>query len=119
MSDTDKPPGKLIPMPAAPKPPKMPPWIRGEGRRFWKQHEAELVKRGLLDGFMSLYFALVCSQWRAWREISDQITRDGLTIPGRSGRPVAHPLLAAQNRELKMFRLLSRDMGMSPTRRGK
>jgi P27 family predicted phage terminase small subunit len=110
-------PGKLLTMPAPapqPKPAKMPPWLRGEARRYWRRHAAELTRRGLLDNFTAMYFALVCSCWRSLREISDRILRDGVSVSGPGGRPVAHPLLAAQNRELKLFRAFARDMGMLP-----
>jgi P27 family predicted phage terminase small subunit len=121
MNETTEKPNKarLLTMPAtssatAPKPPA---WLRGEAKRYWRQHEDELARRGLLDDFTVMFFAIVCSCWASWFAISRQIQKDGITVPGPGGRPVVHPLLAAQARELKLFRMLAKDMGLMPKSR--
>jgi P27 family predicted phage terminase small subunit len=111
--------GKILTMPfgSTLPPAEMPTWLKGEARKCWRRHEAELTRAGNLNVLFGFSFALLCSCWADYLEIEEQIRKDGMVVTGAGGRPVAHPLTAARSQALRQYLSLAREFGMTPATR--
>jgi P27 family predicted phage terminase small subunit len=121
MNENENQPAKarLLKMPASQKEPRaeMSNWLRPAAKKYWRDHAPWLEKNGLLDVITAGLFTALCCTWANYLAMGERIRKDGMVLTARNGRPYAHPLWAAYNRELRMLLLLSRDFSLTPKSR--
>jgi P27 family predicted phage terminase small subunit len=98
---------------------RMPSWLTGDGRKFWKQHAPKLKQLGRLTALDSVSFAVVCSSYELLRQIDTKIEEDGFVLEGPRGGVKPHPLLSTRDKWFKSFIEGCKQFGLSPSSRAR
>jgi P27 family predicted phage terminase small subunit len=95
------------------------PWGLGKGeqRKFWDEHAAELERMKLLTGVDVPAFRLMAEHYafavQAARKLHE---RGDLTVEGREG-PKKHPLVQVLRDNSQMFKSYAAEFGLTPSSR--
>jgi len=99
---------------------KSPPsWLPSWAKAFWRKYASQLVELGILTEADRPAFEELCLLYDRIRECHEILQRDGLTVEGRGGHQVKHPLVSVLNAAENQFRLLSSEFGLTPSSRGR
>ena len=97
----------------------MPADLSPAAKAVWKREASGLEKRKLLDALSAPLFIMLCEQLATVQELNEAIRKDGLVIPGRGGRQVAHPALSALRSSEKIVLSLLKEFQMTPMSRAR
>jgi len=95
----------------------MPRDLSSSAKKFWKAHALDLEARGCLTVLDQMAFAGVCEAWATIRMCEEIVERDGLMITGPRGKVSPHPLVRERARWERLFFMLARDCGLTPSSR--
>jgi P27 family predicted phage terminase small subunit len=96
---------------------KMPRHLSPLAKKYWREHGPGLEQRGCLTALDAMAFASLCEAWATIRLCDEIMQRDGLTITGPRGKVSPHPLVRERARWERLFLLMSKDFGMTPSSR--
>ena len=107
----------------APKAPKRPSWLTGEGRKMWDRLAPKLEKVGLLTEVDGEAFAAACQSWKDYVDCQKVIKKHGRTYKyknqGGFENETERPEVKAANKALEQFRSFCREFGLTPASRAK
>jgi len=95
----------------------MPRDLSSSAKKFWKAHAPDLEARGCLTVLDQMAFASLSEAWATIRLIEEALQRDGLVIAGPRGKVSTHPLVRERARWERLFFMLARDFGLTPSSR--
>src|SRR5262249_36794076 len=94
-----------------------PAWLSAYAQAYWQEQAPWLHQCGLLTVLDLRAFEGVCVLYARARELSEMVTRDGLTITNEEGYVKLNPALAHERKAWAEFRAASQEFGMSPRSR--
>lgn len=96
--------------------PKPPPHLTGEALAEWGRIVPELDRIGLLTKVDRAYLIAYCEAWATFDEARQQISRDGILVPGRGGM-VRNPAAFVMKDAADMMLKFGSRFGLSPSDR--
>lgn len=97
--------------------PRRPAWLRPKARTVWDALVSLLDGAGVLTVIDGNVLARYCQLWARWREVEDDLAKDGQTTVNRFGEPIAQPGVRIANALAVQLRQLEGELGMSPAAR--
>lgn len=87
------------------------------GKKFWRDNAPALARAGVLTEVDIPAWIALCQCWQLLQELEETISKDGLTVQGRQGERVKHPLLPTLAQARNSFRLQCVQFGLDPMAR--
>lgn len=91
---------------------RCPTWIRGEGRKLWREIRAELEPAGVLCSLDRSMFELLCATWGNLRAATKTLAEEGLTYRTTKGVVKPHPALRIESQCRTAYIGLARCFGL-------
>lgn len=104
------------PLPIAPD---MPDWLDARAQEFWRKMAPMLERQGLLTEIDGPAFAVLCDTYSQIIAATEEIAKDGATVPGTQGTMKKHPGWTIRNQLAQQFRLLCAEFGITPAGRNR
>ncbi|QCX81060.1 Phage terminase, small subunit [Streptomyces sp. YIM 121038] len=95
----------------APAPPE---WLSAEARAEWDRVVPELARLDLLKENDRAGLAAYCEAWATFREATEAVQREGLTIEAKQGT-LAHPAVAIARNAGRELRTWAAHFGLTPS----
>jgi P27 family predicted phage terminase small subunit len=106
-----------IEVPALPKPPKPPAWLKTTAKPHWVRISKMLHARGLLAEIDTMALGLLCDRLADYLDLRERIEQDGWTTYNAEGGEATHPNVRAHSMAIKDVIQLAKLFGMTPTER--
>lgn len=104
----------------APVKPRIPGYLRGEGKKHWNELAPKLERLGILTEVDGDTLGTYCDAYHRWREAEVHIRRDGSVIAmGRDGYLAPNPWISIRNRALDDMRRLAPELGIGAASRSR
>ncbi len=88
------------------------------GKAKWHELAAQLGELGVLAASDASILTLYCATWSLWRQASDRVRDEGLTVASGEGSPKTNPCYHIASDALKTLLRIGTECGMSPSARG-
>nr|BEK68845.1 phage terminase small subunit P27 family [Kitasatospora purpeofusca] len=95
-------------------PPAAPEWLSTEARAEWDRVLPELSRLDLVKEGDRAALAAYCEAWSVFREATETVQREGLTIEARQGT-LAHPAVAIARAAGRELRSWAAHFGLTPS----
>jgi P27 family predicted phage terminase small subunit len=95
-------------------PPEAPEWLSEEAAAEWERVMPELSRLDLVKESDRAALASYCEAWATFREATETVQRDGLTIEARQGT-LAHPAVAIARAAGREVRSWAAHFGLTPS----
>lgn len=106
---------KVNPGPAFKRvPPEPPEWLSDEAAAEWARVVPELTRLDLLKESDRAGLAAYCEAWAVFRDATETVQREGLTIEARQGT-LAHPAVAIARNAGRELRSWAAHFGLTPS----
>lgn len=106
---------KVNPGPAFKRVPPAPPeWLSEEARAEWDRVMPELSRLDLVKESDRAGLAAYCEAWATFREATETVQREGLTIEAKQGT-LAHPAVAIARNAGREVRSWAAHFGLTPS----
>lgn len=98
---------------------KMPAFLKGDARKFWRDHAAKLEELGRLTKLDESAFSVLCDTYSMLKKLDLQIETDGFVLTGPRGATRPHPLLRTRDTWLRSFLQGCKEFGLTPVSRAR
>jgi P27 family predicted phage terminase small subunit len=95
-------------------PPQAPSWLSGEARAEWDRVLPGLSRLDLLKPEDRAALAAYCEAWATFREATETVQRDGLTIEAKQGT-LPHPAVGIARAAGRELRAWAAHFGLTPS----
>lgn len=95
-------------------PPSAPDWLSAEARAEWDRVMPELSRLDLVKESDRAALAAYCEAWSVFREATETVQREGLTIEAKQGT-LAHPAVAIARNAGREVRSWAAHFGLTPS----
>lgn len=107
----------------APKAPKRPAWLTGEGRKVWERVAPELERLGLLTLVDGESLAAACQSWKTYVDCQRYLKKHGMTYTyiNKFGaeNEVERPQVKIAQKALDQFKSFCTEFGLTPASRAR
>jgi P27 family predicted phage terminase small subunit len=98
-------------------PPRRPTWLKGEGAKVWTSLARSLHRKGLLDEWNAVIFAVWCQEVGNYITAASMVNTTALLVRGHRNVLHKNPALSVQRDAVPSIRLLGAEFGMTPASR--
>ncbi|WP_030585691.1 phage terminase small subunit P27 family [Streptomyces anulatus] len=95
-------------------PPEAPAWLSGEARAEWDRVLPGLSRLDLLKPEDRAALAAYCETWASFREATEAVAREGLTIEAKQGT-LPHPAVGIARSAGRELRAWAAHFGLTPS----
>ncbi|MGW7247709.1 phage terminase small subunit P27 family [Streptomyces decoyicus] len=95
-------------------PPAAPDWLSTEARAEWDRVMPELSRLDLVKESDRAALAAYCEAWAVFRDATETVQREGLTIEAKQGT-LAHPCVAIARNAGREVRSWAAHFGLTPS----
>jgi P27 family predicted phage terminase small subunit len=101
---------------AIPDPPKE---LPAKAKKEWRRIAVKLHQYGLLSEIDGAALGLYCDAYARWVQAQDELRKNGLMVPTKTGGPKLNPWLIILNKSYEQMRRMLTEFGMTPASRSK
>lgn len=94
-----------------------PDWMGTYGAQLWATVAPELCREKVLAATDIQNLEVYCAAYDQFRLASDEITRNGIVVPGAQGGVVKNPALTAKNEAVRQMATYGGMLGLDPSSR--
>lgn len=94
-----------------------PPELGLEGRQFWRDEIAPLIRLGVATTVDRTAAIAMCEHWQEFRRCTRVLATQGYFVPGSMGQMVANPAVRMRNDASSQLRRYLSEFGMTPSAR--
>jgi len=99
--------------------PEPPRWLSGDGKRQFRTLARKLYEAGVLTALDGPALALLADAVAMYKLASQQVAVEGITVPGKGGRPVTNPAQRAVVAHRQFILTCLKEFALTPGSRGK
>lgn len=84
---------------------------------LWRKLAPQLARNGLLQAVDEEALAVYCETWQQYREVAEELAREGRTIESANGTTIPHPLAGQLSTLREHLRKWASEFGFTPASR--